>query len=749
MRVRQRKLLAGPVPLVGADSLLVWLYTLTIFVGAGLLFLVQPMFTRMILPLLGGAPAVWNTSVLFYEAVLLLGYGYAHLLTGRLGMRRQLLVHALMLLVPALVLPISVAHGLQLPAGASPIARVLLLLSGAVGLPFLVVSATNPLLQSWFSRSGHPLARDPYFLYAASNAGSLLGLLSYPFAIERVLRLAEQSWLWTGGYIALACLMVACGAVLWQRSRADRPHAAVPQGVPAERPSARRRLTWIGLAALPASLMLSVTTFITTDITPIPLLWAIPLALYLLTFILAFGSRMGRADRVLSGGLPFVLLGLAVLICIPTLRPLALFVPLHLLAFTWIALACHRAIAHDRPPPAHLTEYYFWISVGGVVGGVVNALLAPALFATVLEYPLGVVACALLGVYILRRPARPAGRSAWVMALSVPVIAVVATFAARAMAPAMVAFTVQLTLALVLLAHGVLVRHRPAALALALGALLWTGVSADTGFEWQTLVTRRSFFGVNRIAYSATEQAYALFHGRVIHGVQYADPALRQQPAFYYHRSGPLGAIISAAEAGPAFGQAQVGVVGLGAGSAACYRQPGQRWTFYEIDPEVVAIARDARYFTYLSDCAPDAQIEVGDARLELAHVTDGRYQLLVLDAYSSDSIPVHLLTREAFDVYLAALAPDGLIGIHITNRYLDLEPVVAALARDRGLTVRVRSDSVASAAGAAPSTWAVLARSPEALGRLARDPAWREPRSRSDISAWTDDFASVIPILR
>ncbi len=374
--------------------MLLIVYATTIFLTASLLFVVQPMFARMVLPLLGGSPAVWNTCLVFYQAALLAGYLYSHATTSWLGVRRQAALHVGLVLLPLLLLPIGIPSGWTPPAAASPIPWLLALLAVAVGLPFFVVSTTSPLLQKWFAGTGHPSAGDPYFLYAASNLGSMLGLLGYPVLLEPRLRLAEQSRLWSGGYLLLLVFTLACAVLLW---RSPVPALADPSRERLTGLAARRRLRWVLLALVPSSLMLSVTTFISADVEAIPLLWVIPLAIYLLTFVLVFARRPLVPHALVVRVLPIALLALVVVLVKRANQPLLLIMGLHLGAFFVAAMVCHGELARDRPPPAHLTEFYLWLSVGGVLGGVFNALVAPLVFDSVAEYPLTVVLACLLG----------------------------------------------------------------------------------------------------------------------------------------------------------------------------------------------------------------------------------------------------------------------------------------------------------------------------------------------------------------
>ncbi|MBC8163325.1 MAG: fused MFS/spermidine synthase [Roseiflexaceae bacterium] len=718
------------------------LFTLTMFLSAMLLFVVQPLFARLVLPLLGGSPAVWNTAQVFFQVALLLGYLYAHALRLWLRPRAQVLVHGTLLLLPLLVLPIAVPAGWQPPTASNPIPWLLAALAVAVGLPFFVISTSSPLLQSWFSRTSHSSAHDPYFLYAASNIGSMLGLLGYPFLIEPQLRLVEQSWVWSLGYGALVALVLLCGVVVWRSSaNAPSPRAAAAT-LPATPPLVwRRRLRWVALAAVPSSLLLSVTTYLSSNIAPFPLLWVVPLALYLLTYVLVFAKRPPLSQQVMQRVLPFVLTPLVICLAAALIDPIWLLFPLNLAAFFVATMVCHGELANDRPAATHLTEFYLWMSVGGAVGGLLTGLVAPLVFDQVLEYPLALV----LLVLLLWRPDRYILRDV-TLGLSVLVLSLVLIAGG-------VLLGVQDRTLLIVLMVGVpglvaLAFWRwPLRYAVALAGLLGLGLITQS-FSTANRYTERSFFGINQVL--AQDELMLLRHGTITHGAQALDPARRREPLLYYHRSGPLGQLFDAWTK-PGAGQ-RVAVVGLGVGATTCYAQPDQQWTLYEIDPVVERIARDERFFSYLRDCAPTAPVVLGDARLKLAEAPDAAYDLIVLDAYSSDAIPIHLITREALQLYRAKLAPDGVLIFHISNRYLDLRPVLAQLAQDLGMSGLVQTYRPATGTASREHTasmWAVLTNNPADQGTLRSDPRWQPLDDGSPAPLWTDDFHSVLDVFK
>lgn len=693
------------------------LFSLTIFVGAALLFLIQLIFARMVLPLLGGAPAVWNTATVFYQAVLLAGYGYAHWLTGRAGKKRQLGIHALVFAGGLACLPFALPGQAAPPTEGSPIPWLLGVLFLSVGLPFFAVSATSPLVQRWFSRTGHPDARDPYFLYAASNAGSLVGLLGYPLLVEPFLSLNGQAWAWLAGFALLAAGVVACG---WRAGdevevRAPRKEAITPG----------RRRRWVLLALVPSSLMLSVTTYISSDIAAVPLLWVLPLSLYLASFMIVFARRTVIPHGLAKRALPLVLVGVVMVIATGATTPISLLASLHLFGGFVAALVCHGELARDRPAAESLTGFYFWMSLGGVLGGAFNALLAPVIFDGVAEYPLMLVAAAWLGM--------PSEKSGW-------------QDLAWAAMPALLAFVLVKPLGPAAAFGGAavacfLLSRRRARFALGLaGVLLVAGVMA--GKADRVLLTERSFFGIHRVVDDGRFRR--LFHGKTVHGLQ--DSTRPQVPLSYYHPEGPLGRIFAAGVNGP------VGAVGLGAGALAAYGKPGQPIDFFEIDPVVVRIASDPRYFSYLSGSPAKVTVVLGDARLMLANAPDARYELLVLDAYGSDSVPVHLLSREALQLYLRKLAPGGRVAFHVSNLHLNLRPVVANLAHDAGLVCLAEDDEAVTddemAAGKFPSRWMIVARRVEDFGDLPKNGNWEVAEGDPAFPLWTDDHAAILPVL-
>ena len=767
----------------GPRTLILVLYALTLFTSATLLFVVQPMVGKMVLPLLGGTPAVWSTCMVFFQAALLAGYAYAHASITWLGPRRQARWHAVVLVLPLAVLPFSVDATLFRSSGdSSPVLTVLVLLTITVGLPFFVVSATAPLLQRWFTHTGHPAAHDPYFLYAASNLGSMLALLAYPALIEPRLPLRASAWmaqtqLWRIGYVLLAILIIACGFTL-RRHAGSEPEAA-PTGPP-ERLTRARRLSWIGLAFVPSSLLLGTTTYITTDIAAVPLLWVLPLAVYLLSFIIAFGHYPVRLQRIVAGATLPVILTVLFLVVSGFRQRIWISVLWHLLLLLVVAIACHGELARDRPGPGRLTEFYLLISVGGVLGGLVNALVAPAVFSSLAEYPLVMVlACLLVG----RRQVMPVKTTdpGWLdvsYGLGVGALALLLysdtfalrvdfTFVTRVLGITVGSVTswldtLEQSLNKVVVYAPPLVlcylwRRRPFALGIGLLSVLLVAGFVESRNIAQ-IRQARSFFGVLRVTRDRQEKGYTeLRHGTTLHGRQSVEGSRRGEPLSYYHRLGPMGQLF--AELDRRVTLRRIAVIGLGTGTLAAYAQPGDSMDFYEIDRLVRTIALDPAYFTYLQDArtrGATVRIELGDARVRLENVRherpSERYDLLIVDAFSSDAVPVHLLTRQALQLYLEMLAPRGLLALHLSNRYLDLERVAANLAEDAGLEGRlIQHDDAPETEGATRSTWAVLTRRADALGALAQDDRWTATKLEGDpkVGVWTDDFHNLLAVIR
>lgn len=723
------------------------LFVVAILSGSFLLFLVQPMVARMALPRLGGAPAVWNSAMLVYQALLLGGYAYAHWL-GRLAARRQALVHLGVLAAAMLWLPLHLS-ALELPADAAPTFWVPWLLAISIGPLFFAISAQAPLLQRWFSVSSH--GADPYALYAASNFGSFGGLIAYPLLVEPMLAIRSQSWLWTGGYLLVVLLVAACA---WKLPRTAETGEAQDVAV-SPSPRRARIALWIALAFVPSGLMLATSTYITTDVVAMPLLWVLPLGLYLLSFTIAFAANRDLADTLTRIAPITILLFGGVMVGGYQEKPY-LNAGLALVLLFMASVALHTAMYRLRPAPDRLTGFYLAMSVGGALGGVFAALIAPIVFDWTYEYPLLILAAGALApqsflIVPIRRfwsgsPNRYRLLTFAIAAIMAAVVLVVTIHASRATDEAMPAPGLVFLTIVVL---GLTVIGARAAFVIVLaGALVAFGGYRSILISMEPDARVRSYFGVYTVTHDATVRQLA--HGTTIHGTQLLGSIARERtPTAYYVPQSGVGQAMLALPA--LYGEtARVGVVGLGAGTLACYARPGQDWRFYEIDPAVARIAREQ--FTFLSRCLPGARIEIGDARLRLQATAPATLDLLAMDAFSSDSVPMHLMTREAFAAYGRVLSPRGVLLVHISNRFLDLEPVVSAAARSGGWQAASLTFDRPANAGVAitGSAWIALSRDPAVIATLkARDRRWTTLRTYPGFTPWTDDYSTILPLVK
>lgn len=747
-----------------ASSPALAVFSVSMFLSAALLFVVEPMVGKMLMPLLGGTPAVWNTCLVFFQAMLLAGYLYAHAALRLLGRRTQIAVHIAVIALPLLIagmMPLHIPAGWEPPVESNPVGWVLLLLLVVVGLPFFALSATTSVMQRWFADSGRKDAHDPYFLYAASNAGSLIGLLAYPLLLEPLLRLHTQSRLWSALYALFLAMTAVCALLAWKWRAGTAEHGIGESAAGAARehdtPIAWSvRWRWIAQAFIPSSLMLGATSAITADVPAIPLFWVLPLAVYLISFIFVFARKPLISYSWVVKRLPFLILAGLFPSISQTRFSLAALLLLYLTVLFGLALAFHGELARSRPAVRHLTEFYLCLSVGGVLGGIFNSLIAPVVFHTVLELPLVLVFAALI------RPlpnadtqtgATPwAKRKDWLLplAMGICMAAVIVGLARTGIQPGHVETTLVFGYSMVwCLSFG----KRRMRFTLGLAALLAASwLYAPFG---ETLLARRSFFGVYRVRNSPDGKLRLLFHGGIAHGVQSLNESGACEPLSYYTRSGPAGAVMETAQAKMPHGD--WAVVGLGAGAMASYLQQGQTLTYYEIDPLVKDIAEDPRYFTYLTRCAPATKIVLGDARLKLRDAPDGKYGLIALDAFNGDSIPIHLVTKEALALYLRKLAPGGMIAFHISNFYFNLAPTLGNLAEDAHLTALIANDTEVSQAqqdaGKLASVWVVMARDPADLGTLpaqtGRAFQWKPLKGRPGSELWTDDYSNLLGVMK
>jgi hypothetical protein len=737
-------------PAAARNRLVLIVYTSAIFVSALLLFSVQPLFTKMVLPRLGGSPAVWSVAMVFFQSLLLGGYAYAHYLMQLRNRMIPVVVHLVLLVVALLTLPLSIAGGWGEPPSSGYAFWLLGLFAVSIGLPFFALAANNPLLQAWFVRTGHPQGPDPYFLYASSNIGSFLALLSYPVLLEPMFTLRTQNLIWTSVYGLLILLIGGCG-VLLLRSPAKAAVDVLAEDFDAPAPAGILRARWIFLAAVPSGLLIAVTAHISTDVAAAPLLWVLPLSLYLLTWVLVFQSRPLLPHRWMLMAQPLAISGIIVLLAIGGEQNLLLTLGGHLLCFFIIAMACHGELARTRPAAKYLTGFYVALSFGGMLGGLFAGLIAPFTFSWIAEYPI------LLALAALCRPPggdeRFARWSRWywpfIAALAVALIA-------PSWSDGKVMSWLDGNRVWVIGAVGVL----SALLALGLNANRWKifatvvvalvlirAYPSDDG----RVETVRSFFGVHKIVVTPHGQYHVLMHGTTIHGAQKfqnndGTPVTgRPEPISYYHKDGGIGQAITAIRERKG-GPLRVAVIGLGAGTLTCASEPGENWKFFEIDQSMVDTARDPKYFTYIQNCEPDLKPVMGDARLTFAREPDGIYDLIIVDAYSSDAIPIHLATQEAMKIYKDKLAPQGAVLMHVSNRHLELASVVVGIAEANDLKSWVYSeDSNRDNEYIFATSVVVSARQEADVGKLASSDQWELTDADKNQRVWTDDYSNVL----
>ena len=726
-------------------GVLLFAFGATIFVSAGLLFSVQPLFAKIVLPTLGGAPSVWSVALVFFQAALLAGYLYAHLLTRYLPGRQSVLVHLLVMVAAIVALPLGMASGWGTPPPQGAELWLLGLFTVSIGLPFFALSANAPLLQAWFARTGHPAAKDPYFLYAASNVGSFSALLSYPFLVEPFTGLSQQTNVWSLLFVVLIVMISVC-AVLLLRTPNMLPSYTAADASRESAPSRRDALIWVALGAVPSALLVAVTAHISTDVAAVPLLWVLPLALFLLSFVIVFQSNPIISHEFFVRIQPGVVALLIAALLFRNLQSIFLIIGLNLAAFFVTAMVCHGELARRRPAARHLTEFYLWLATGGVIGGIFAGLIAPNAFNWVAEYPLLIVAG------ILCRPGLsiPRGRQSWLTfaVMLGSLAAAVFSFRVLGIWPESNAFQgmigIGLLLSVIFLSYDVL---RLAGAFACILVLIYAYLA-----EGENAQTVRSFFGVHKIYETSTSQlgVRVLMHGTTIHGAQIISGDMksadgRPSTVTYFGPQSPMAVLFDAVKEKKG-GPIRAAVVGLGAGMVACYMREKDALDFYEIDRTVVEIATDPAKFEFVSACKPDAKIVLGDARLTLADTPDGQYDLIVMDAFSSDAVPVHLLTREAMALYLRKLAPGGLIASHVMNRHLELPSVVAGVASANGLVTRIMySGGVDGEQYLFASSVAAAGRSDEDFGPLLKSGDWLVQEPDPDQWVWTDDYSNII----
>jgi hypothetical protein len=741
---------------VGDTRLVLWTFTATLFLSAVLLFSVQPMFARMVLPKLGGSPSVWAVSMCFFQAALLAGYCYAHLLSRYLPQRLIPFAHMAVLALAMLTLPIGLAEGRAEPPAGDAYGWLIVTLALGVGFPFFAVSANAPLLQAWFARTGHPHASDPYFLYGASNLGSLVALFAYPIVIEPFSRLADQAALWASGFVTLAMMIALCGMMtIAALSAADADAAAVevPAHLDARQPTLQQRAGWVALAFVPSGLLVAFTSYVTTDIASAPFLWVLPLAMFLTTFILVFRDKPYIPHRWMLFLQPIATLAVLLGISLAGNRGWQLATTGGILAFFVATMVCHRELFERRPASRYLTEFYLWMSLGGVLGGMFAALVAPQIFNTIWEYPL------LLVLAMACRPGIGAriSRAEALELITISVLAVCAMVLLELMQRrGLLAVPNSLLSLLVLFGFGSLCLLQRGK---ALRQFVFAAITALTIVVLPSQVSRgdaeRSFFGTHRVAMTSDGKVRLLMHGTTLHGAdrliaEDGSPIDRPVPMTYYHPQSPMTLGAKVARASKSTGEPiRVGIVGLGAGAMACNSRPEEAWRFYEIDPVVVRIASDPSRFRFLSSCRPNADIVLGDARLTLAKEPGGAFDYLLIDAFSSDAIPVHLLTVEALNLYLQKLSPDGLLALHASNRHLDLISVATAVVRAvPGLHAAVAVDRPEGKSFDRTGSQVVLvSKSPAVIERVLAWP-FAQPAKPPLLNAWTDDYSDILSAL-
>jgi hypothetical protein len=733
------------------NRLILLVYTAAIFVSALLLFSVQPLFTKMVLPRLGGSPAVWSVAMVFFQSLLLAGYAYAHFLMQIQSRVVPIAVHLVLLVVALLTLPLSIASGWGEPPASGYAFWLLGLFVVSIGLPFFALAANNPLLQASFVRTGHPAGPDPYFLYASSNIGSFLALLSYPVLLEPMFTLRTQNLMWTAGYGVLVALIACCG-VLLMRSPALAVRDAQAEEKQSPAPTWSLRARWIFLAAVPSGLLIAVTAHISTDVAAAPLLWVLPLSLYLLTWVLVFQSRPLLPHKWMLALQPLAIAGVIALLVVGGEQNLLLTLGGHQLCFFVIAMASHGELARTRPPATYLTGFYVALSFGGMIGGLFAGLIAPYAFSWIAEYPI------LLALAALCRPSDggerwPAAWSRWYWpVLAVLAVALIAPAWSEGKIPVWLqdhrVWTASAVGVLAALLALVLKANRSKIFATVVLALVLIRVYPSDDGRVETV---RSFFGVHKIVVTPHGQYHVLMHGTTIHGAQKylnddGTPVTgRPEPITYYHRDGGIGQAISAIRERKG-APLRVAVIGVGSGTLACASEPGENWKFFEIDQTMVDTASDPKYFSYIQNCAPGLKPVIGDARLTFAREPDGVYDLIIVDAYSSDAIPIHLATEEAMKIYKDKLAPQGAVVMHVSNRHLELESVVVGIADANDLKSWVYDEDSGRDDEYIFATDVVVSARQEAdVGKLASSDKWAETEPTENQRVWTDDYSNIL----
>ena len=726
------------------------LFAGTLFVSASLMFVLQPLFGKILLPLLGGSPAVWNTCMVFYQTILFLGYLYAHILSSRFKPTRQIQLHSVIILLSFLALPLALPENTVPPTESDPTLWIVWTLLIAIGLPLFVVSTTSPLIQKWFASINHRNSDDPYFLYAASNAGSLIALISYPFIIEPHIDLSAQKTDWSLGYVLLCLLIAACATLLYKSKAQHTPTEAIQTTVDIKL-NVGQQLHWLALAFVPSSLLLGLTNFISTDIASVPLLWIIPLTVYLLSFIIVFSNWQDAIHPVIVKVQPFILIPFITYAFInPADLPYWIYLILHVIAFFFAVMVCHGELSKHRPSTQYLTQFYLIMSFGGMLGGMFNTFVAPFIFNGIYEYPLMIIAALLLRPWSKAITLKSA-----LLQLIWPSLLIITGLVLYASITDLLQYFDIIVISLILITIiSFLLRSKPIAFAFSTGAIIFLSLGLH-GLSSHTLYQERTFFGVLAVRESVLtdekgqdETYHELFHGTTKHGAQLLPEDLQKTPLTYYSRPGPMGQLFKEFDAKNQ--NWNIGVVGLGAGALTCYAKDSQLWTLYEIDPLVVDIANRPEYFTYMKLCAHQSTMRIGDARLSIDKEPNGHFDLLIMDAFSSDSVPTHLITKEALDIYFKKLKPNGILAFHITNRHLALKKVLSIHAEQMHLAALIQEYKPQNPPPLVVATdWVVMAKKSDTLSPLSLSQLgnWEKMPLYFDMKAWTDDFTNIVSI--
>jgi hypothetical protein len=708
-----------------------------IFLSAALLFWVEPLFSKMVLPVLGGSSAVWSVAMVVFQGLMLAGYLYAHLLTRYLAIGHAVLIHATVLAVAALWLPIGIAAGFHLPPQDGLSLWLTALFLASIGLPFFALAANAPLLQAWFARSN---SENAYLLYRVSNLGSVLVLLAYPFVIEPSVGLAAQSRLWSIGYVGLVFAVIASGALVLRAPGSEtlRPADMVRAAI-----VWRDRLYWAALGFVPSGLLIAVTAHIATDVASGPYIWIFPLALYLLSFVFAFSDKPLLSAKAMLALQPFTTGLLVILFLWGGNVNWMISLTGHLSAFFVAAMVCQTQLYRRRPAQEALTQFYVWLSLGGVLGGIFAALAAPHIFNTIFEYPLLVFAALLVRPNVWKTP--PA---AWLRDCIFVVLLAGMLAAAVSMTSATVFVAAVITLAAFMAFQGA----APARL-LCLAAILFVVTSFYDPMQ-SVILHARSFYGAYKVADLPGGKFRVLYHGTTAHGGERIRDDkgnvihTKPEPLTYYYNGGPYDDGIQAVRrrAGGTLGRAAL--IGLGIGSQSCASKPGEAWTFFELDPMDAAIARNPSLFRSISLCAAHVPIVIGDGRLTLRQARPG-FDLLVLDVFSSDSVPLHMLTREAFALYKSRLAEHGAIAVNISNKNMELANAVAASAGANGMVTAITLDRHQRDASRETLRFraeiALVARNMDEMKALKLGPDWHILRPGANDPVWSDDYSNVL----